>query len=43
LGLAAIISAGIDGLRRHLSLPEPVGKIIQIILCIATCITNSAC
>ncbi|XP_013468103.2 protein fluG isoform X1 [Medicago truncatula] len=24
LGLAAIISAGIDGLRRHLSLPEPV-------------------
>lgn len=28
LGLAAIIAAGIDGLRRHLSLPEPVGKII---------------
>ncbi|CAI8602514.1 unnamed protein product [Vicia faba] len=24
LGLAAIIAAGIDGLRRHLSLPEPV-------------------
>ena len=28
LGLAAIVAAGIDGLRRHLSLPEPVGKII---------------
>lgn len=27
-GLAAIIAAGIDGLRRHLSLPEPVGKIV---------------
>ncbi|XP_028111979.1 type-1 glutamine synthetase 1-like [Camellia sinensis] len=26
LGLAAIIAAGIDGLRRHLSLPEPIGK-----------------
>ncbi|KAK2401154.1 type-1 glutamine synthetase [Trifolium repens] len=26
LGLAAIIAAGIDGLRRHLSLPEPVDK-----------------
>lgn len=26
LGLAAIIAAGIDGLRKHLSLPEPVGK-----------------
>ncbi|CAL5356890.1 unnamed protein product [Camellia sinensis] len=25
LGLAAIIAAGIDGLRRHLSLPEPIG------------------
>ncbi|CAL5334664.1 unnamed protein product [Camellia sinensis] len=24
LGLAAIIAAGIDGLRRHLSLPEPI-------------------
>lgn len=24
LGLASIITAGIDGLRRHLSLPEPV-------------------
>ncbi|KAF3962720.1 hypothetical protein CMV_012802 [Castanea mollissima] len=24
LGLAAIVAAGIDGLRRHLSLPEPV-------------------
>lgn len=24
LGLAAIVSAGIDGLRRHLSLPEPI-------------------
>lgn len=43
LGLAAIVSAGIDGLRQHLSLPEPVGKIIQIIPCITTCITNSAC
>jgi len=42
LGLAAIVSAGINGLRRHLSLPEPVGKIIQIIPCITTCITNSA-
>jgi glutamine synthetase len=28
LGLAATIAAGIDGLRRHLSLPEPIGKII---------------
>lgn len=28
LGLAAILAAGIDGLRRHLPLPEPVGKII---------------
>lgn len=27
LGLAAILAAGIDGLRKHLSLPEPVGKI----------------
>ena len=26
LGLASIIAAGIDGLRRHLSLPLPVGK-----------------
>ncbi|KAL7206909.1 hypothetical protein ACSBR2_019585 [Camellia fascicularis] len=26
LGLAAIIAAGIDGLRRHLSLPKPIGK-----------------
>ncbi|XP_045790500.1 protein fluG [Trifolium pratense] len=26
LGLAAIIAAGIDGLRRHLSLPKPVDK-----------------
>ncbi|GMP58886.1 hypothetical protein CsSME_00022389 [Camellia sinensis var. sinensis] len=26
LGLAAIIATGIDGLRRHLSLPEPIGK-----------------
>ncbi|CAL5416192.1 unnamed protein product [Camellia sinensis] len=25
LGLAAIIAAGIDGLHRHLSLPEPIG------------------
>ncbi|KAK3445465.1 hypothetical protein EUGRSUZ_A01617 [Eucalyptus grandis] len=25
LGLAAVIAAGIDGLRNHLSLPEPVG------------------
>ena len=27
LGLAAVIVAGIDGLRRHLPLPEPVCKI----------------
>jgi glutamine synthetase len=27
LGLAAILAAGIDGLRRHLCLPEPMGKI----------------
>ncbi|XLR55360.1 hypothetical protein S83_006032 [Arachis hypogaea] len=27
LGLAAIIAAGIDGLRRHLPLPEPVDTI----------------
>lgn len=26
LGLAAILSAGLDGLRNHLRLPEPVGK-----------------
>ncbi|KAK9289399.1 hypothetical protein L1049_007554 [Liquidambar formosana] len=26
LGLASIIAAGIDGLRRHLSLPDPIGK-----------------
>jgi glutamine synthetase len=25
LGLAAIIASGIDGLRKHLQLPEPVG------------------
>lgn len=25
LGLAAIVAAGIDGLRRHLKLPEPIG------------------
>jgi glutamine synthetase len=25
LGLAAIIAAGIDGLQKHLQLPEPVG------------------
>jgi len=31
LALAAIIAAGIDGLRRHLPLPEPVGKIIYTI------------
>lgn len=29
LGLAAIMAAGIDGLRRHLSLPEPIGKITR--------------
>lgn len=28
LALASIMAAGIDGLRRHLKLPEPVGKII---------------
>lgn len=27
LGLAAVVAAGIDGLRRHLLLPEPIGKI----------------
>lgn len=27
LGLASIIAAGIDGLQRNLSLPEPVGMI----------------
>ncbi|KAL7240506.1 hypothetical protein ACSBR2_006203 [Camellia fascicularis] len=27
VGLAAIIAAGIDGLRRHLSLPEPIGMV----------------
>ncbi|KAI8027112.1 LRR receptor-like serine/threonine-protein kinase FLS2 [Camellia lanceoleosa] len=27
LGLAAIIAAGIDGLRRHLSLSEPIGSL----------------
>lgn len=27
LGLAAILAAGIYGLRNHLSLPEPIGKI----------------
>lgn len=26
LGVAAIVSAGIDGLRNNLQLPEPVGK-----------------
>lgn len=26
LGLAAILAAGIDGLRRHTQLPEPIGK-----------------
>ncbi|KAI7981721.1 Type-1 glutamine synthetase 1 [Camellia lanceoleosa] len=26
LGLATIIAAGIDGRRRHLSLPEPIGR-----------------
>jgi len=31
LALAATIAAGIDGLRRHLSLTEPVGKIIKIL------------
>lgn len=28
LGLAAVIAAGVDGLRNHLLLPEPVGKIM---------------
>jgi glutamine synthetase len=28
LGLAAIVAAGIDGLRRHLSLPEPIGNVV---------------
>jgi glutamine synthetase len=28
LGLAAILAAGIDGLRRHLSLPEPIGNVV---------------
>lgn len=32
LGLAAIISAGIDGLRRNLSLPEPVGKLRHLLV-----------
>ena len=26
LGLAAILSGGLDGLRHHLQLPEPIGK-----------------
>lgn len=26
LALASIVAAGIDGLRRHLRLPKPVGK-----------------
>lgn len=26
LGLASIIAAGIDGLHKHLSLPDPIGK-----------------
>lgn len=26
LGLAIIMAAGIDGLRRHLQLPSPIGK-----------------
>ncbi|KEH42128.1 glutamine synthetase domain protein [Medicago truncatula] len=30
LALAATIAAGIDGLRRHLSLPEPVGSTHQV-------------
>ncbi|KAL7235896.1 hypothetical protein ACSBR1_019224 [Camellia fascicularis] len=30
LGLAAIIVAGIDGLRRHLSLPEPIGHVALV-------------
>lgn len=29
LGLTSIIAAGIDGLRRHLTLPAPVGKFAQ--------------
>ncbi|KAJ9552793.1 hypothetical protein OSB04_016838 [Centaurea solstitialis] len=30
LALAAIIAAGIDGLRRHLSLPDPIGNTPQL-------------
>ena len=30
LGLAAIVAAGIDGLRRGLKLPEPIGMIFLI-------------
>lgn len=29
-GLAVIMAAGIDGLRRHLQLPEPIGKAFLI-------------
>lgn len=30
LGLAAIIAAGMDGLRNHFPLPEPIGKSVVI-------------
>jgi hypothetical protein len=32
LGLAAIGAAGIDGLRKHLRLPEPIGKFISSLI-----------
>ena len=30
-GLAAIMAAGIDGLRKHLKLPDPTGGYSQVI------------
>lgn len=29
LGLASIMAAGLDGLRKRLTLPEPIGKITR--------------
>jgi hypothetical protein len=33
LGLAAIVAAGIDGLRRGLKLPEPIG--MNVVYCLS--------
>lgn len=42
LGLASIIAAGIDGLRGHSTLPEPIGKTV-ILKTVISYLSNPVC